>query len=72
MRRKIKTGERISRRYPNPNVNALHISYGIRLVCSPCAKMIDREEARKELLKYVELGAALLLLAILLLYRYFG
>ena len=70
MRRKIKTGERISRRYPNPNVNALHISYGIRLVCSPCAKMIDREEARKEFVKYVELGIAVALLIVALILRY--
>jgi len=69
MRRKVKTGERISRRYPNPNINALHISYGIRRVCSPCARTIDREEARKELLKYVELGIALVFLAALVLYR---
>jgi hypothetical protein len=58
MRRKVKTGERISRRYPNPNISALHITWGIRLVCLPCAHAIDREEARKEPLKYLELCAA--------------
>jgi len=72
LRRKVKTGERISRRYPNPNISALHITYGVRLVCLPCAHVIDREEARKELLQYVELCAALLLLAIALFLRYFG
>ena len=42
-RRKVKTGERISRRYPNPNVSAIHVTWGIRLVCSPCARAIDLE-----------------------------
>ena len=72
MRRKVKTGERISRRYPNPNINALQISYGIRLVCSACARAIDLEEARKEWLRYFELALALAVLAIALAMKLFA
>ena len=72
LRRKVKTGETIRRRYPNPNVSALQITYGIRLVCSSCARAIDREQARRELLQYVELGIALAALLALVLFRYFG
>jgi len=70
-RRKVKTGERISRRYPNPSISSLHIHYGIRLVCLQCARAIDRDEARKEFIKNAELLAALILLAAVLLFRYF-
>jgi len=71
-RRKVKTGERISRRYPNPAISALHVTYGVRLVCLQCARAIDQEEARKELLKYLELAAALILLAVVIGIRYFS
>ena len=70
-RRKVKTGERISRRYPNPAISALHVTYGVRLVCLNCARAIDREEARKELIKYLELAAAVVLLIVVLMIRYF-
>ena len=69
-RRKVKTGERISRRYPNPAISALHVLYGVRLVCLRCAHAIDAEEAHKELLKYLELAASLILLAFVLCIRY--
>ncbi|MHB8636738.1 MAG: hypothetical protein ACYC96_09730 [Fimbriimonadaceae bacterium] len=68
----MKTGERISRRYPNPSISSLHIHYGIRLVCSSCARAIDFAAARREMLKYVELGVAITVLAVVLFLRYFG
>jgi DNA-directed RNA polymerase subunit N (RpoN/RPB10) len=72
LRRRVKTGERISRRYPNPSISSLHINYGIRLVCASCARAIDFEAARREMVKYVELGIALIFLAVALYLRYFG
>jgi len=71
LRRKVKTGESIHRRYPNPNISALRTTYGIRLVCAACASSIDREEARRNLRQYVELGLALLLLLVAILSRLF-
>ncbi len=70
LRRKVKTGESIYRRYPNPNISALRTTYGIRLVCSPCARAIDREQARREWLMYLELALALLILAAALFLRF--
>ena len=71
LRRKVKTGERISRRYPNPQISSQSITYGVRLVCSRCARSLDAEEARREWLHYLELAGALLLLAVVLFTRYF-
>ena len=72
LRRRVKTGEWIRRRYPNPSISSLHIHYGIRLVCSSCARAIDFEAVRREMVKYVELGIALTFLAIALFLHYFG
>jgi hypothetical protein len=70
-RRKVKTGERISRRYPNPNVSAIHVTWGIRLVCSSCARAIDLEAVRREMAMYVELLIALAFLAFAFTLGYF-
>lgn len=58
------------RRYPNPNVSTLHVHYGIRVVCSACAWIIDREQAQRDFKQYLELALALLLLAATLAYSY--
>jgi hypothetical protein len=72
LRRKVKTGERLYRKYPNPQLSALHIHYGMRTVCDPCARAIDWEARRKELGQYLELAIALGLLFTLLAMRYLG
>jgi predicted nucleic acid-binding Zn ribbon protein len=72
LRRKVKTGESIRRRYPNPNVSAIQTTYGIRLVCSDCAKSIDWEERQREWKQYVQLVIALLVLIGLLIAKAFG
>lgn len=71
LHRRVKTGESIIRRYPHPQISALRTTYGIRLVCLPCAKTIDWEQARREWLKYLELSLALLL-AVTLAIRFLG
>jgi hypothetical protein len=68
----VKTGESINRRYPNPQISSLRITFGIRLVCLPCARAIDWEARRRELLQYWELGLALLVLFALLFARALG
>jgi len=70
LRRKVKTGESVHRRYPNPNVSSTRISYGIRLVCAPCARKIDWEARRKEFLQYGELLAAVLLVLGVLIFQF--
>jgi hypothetical protein len=72
LRRKVKTGEWIRRRYPNPNISALHIHWGIRVVCSPCARAIDREAARREWRQKLELVVAIGLLLVVILLRLLG
>lgn len=62
LRRKVKTGEWVRRRYPNPEVSAIHTHWGVRVVCLPCAKVLDREEAARKAVQYLELAAAVALL----------
>lgn len=62
LRRRVQTGERVSRRYPNPSISARHLTYGIRLVCVPCARALDWAERRRELVQYLELAAAIVLI----------
>jgi len=69
LRRKVQTGERIHRRYPNPNVSAVQTNYGIRVVCSSCARSIDRDTIRREWLQWVELAIALIVLLTALVVR---
>jgi|GEM_PF-2080858 len=70
LRRKVKTGEWVNRRYPNPNISAIRTSFGIRVVCSACAHAIDWEQRRKEWRQYLELAGAIALLATALVIRF--
>jgi hypothetical protein len=72
LRRKVKTGETIRRRYPNPNISSLRTTFGIRVVCAVCARSIDREIARGETIQWLTLGVALVVLFALLLARFIG
>jgi hypothetical protein len=69
LRRKVKTGETIHRRYPNPNISALRTTFGIRVVCATCAHSIDRAEALRNWRQLLELLLALLVLVVFLAIR---
>ncbi len=70
VRRRVQTGEWIRRRYPHPQINAFQIHYGIRVVCSQCARAIDWETAKREYLMWLELCGAIALLAAALFSRF--
>ncbi len=68
-RRKVRTGETVRRparaRFPVPTLR-----FGMRVVCPWCARRVDAERRREEIVQYVELGIALLLLAVVLFSRF--
>ena len=45
--------------------------YGLRIVCTRCAKKIDLQRNRQEWLQLAELALALLVLAVLLFSHFF-
>lgn len=66
VRRKVRTGE--ARRKPNRSrFPTSTIRFGMRVVCPWCAKKVDAERRREELVQFVEVGIALPLLAVVLL-----
>lgn len=65
MRRKVKTGERYRKQYKSTQVDMVQATYGMRIVCKFCAKQIDGEEARRQLMQHA--GSVVLLIALLLL-----
>jgi len=72
LRRKVKTGEWLRRNYAKDKVSSVNVHYGIRIVCKSCARSIDAEARRLELLKNWELGIALFVLLVLICMRIFG
>jgi len=65
-RRKVKTGERTRRISSRANPVAVTTSFGQRIVCAKCARILDMERRKTEFVQYVELGLALLLLLVAL------
>ncbi|CAN5599292.1 hypothetical protein BH11ARM2_BH11ARM2_28840 [soil metagenome] len=70
LRRKVRTGEWLRRKNKDSPPTSVNVHFGMRVVCPWCAKRIDRENARKELLQYAELGVALLALLLVVLARF--
>lgn len=66
VRRKVRTGE-AQRKCNRSRFPTATIRFGMRVVCPWCAKKIDVERRREELVQFVELGIALSLLAVVLL-----
>jgi len=67
MRRRVKTGEWIRRRYPNSWVSHTQSSYGMRVVCRWCANRIDLKDWRYSLRRDL---AVLGLLGLLVLFLF--
>lgn len=69
IRRRVKTGEWLRRRYPKTSVSHVQTSYGMRIVCKWCARQIDVREWRTAILGHVTVLLALfgMVLAVLLL-----
>lgn len=62
LRRRVKVGECVRRKYPTSLPNAVHARYGFRIVCTRCAYAIDRRQRIQ-----VILDAAMVLVPLILL-----
>jgi hypothetical protein len=70
-RRKVKTGEYERRRYPNPKISAVQTTYGMRIVCAGCARMLDRQKIAKLWLEHLPVLVALAVLLLVILFSSF-
>ena len=50
LRRKVRTGEWLRRSRKDAPPTSVNVHFGMRVVCPWCARRIDRERARQELL----------------------
>ena len=70
LRRRVKTGEWVRRRYPKISVSHVQTSFGMRVVCKWCASQIDRQEFRQAFKGHLGVVAALVgLVLFILLFR---
>jgi len=67
IRRRVKTGGYERRRFSGSKVNTVQTHYGMRIVCSRCAKSLDREEYQRWLNGHLQVLAAVAVLLIVLL-----
>lgn len=68
LRRRVKTGEWISKRYGKSRARAVQYHYGYRIVCKGCANKIDandRRDAMRPWFQVLALGSALAILYLL-------
>lgn len=59
LRRNVRTGEHITKRYRSGKINVVSVRYGKRIVCKECARQIDRENRRAHFAPYFGLLALL-------------
>lgn len=50
LRRKVKTGEWVRKRFPKPRAHEVQTHYGMRIVCKNCAGYVDRLSTKHQLL----------------------
>lgn len=67
LRRRVRTGEFVRRGYGRNRVTGVSERYGMRIVCSFCAKSLDDTSLRNILLANLPAGLALLFLILGLL-----
>lgn len=67
LRRRVKTGEWIRKRYGKQTVEAVQYHYGRRIVCRRCARYCDNRDAREYVVKHLGTVFVLLTLVGLLL-----
>lgn len=67
LRRRVRTGDFERRQYSGRRVSAVQTHYGMRVVCTRCATMLDRRAYRLWIEGYVKVLVALIVLLIALL-----
>ena len=65
-RRRVRTGDRLVRSRANRRVTARNVTFGMRVVCSVCARRMDRKRDADQLLRNLGVLGLLLGLALIL------
>lgn len=65
-RRRVRTGDRYIRSSSNRRVTGRNFTFGMRVVCSSCARRIDRKRDADQLIRNLGVLGLLLLLALFL------
>ena len=68
LRRRVKTGEHDRRRFTSPKARIVQTHYGMRVVCTNCAAIIDREEGRLWRNGHIHVLLVLLFMVLFLLF----
>lgn len=68
LRRRVQTGGWINKSYPAARFKEARTSFGMRVVCRRCARLIDLSERRLEVAENAKLAVALCLLAALVIW----
>jgi hypothetical protein len=72
VRRNVPTHLKLLRRYPGSKVERATTSYGRRVVCRRCSRIIDLTERRLELAENAKLAAALAVLFSIIAWKMAG
>lgn len=72
VRRRVPTGLHEHIRYPSGKFRAIRTTYGMRIVCSACARILDRQRAAETAADNWKLIFALVALAIVSIARWLG
>jgi len=67
LRRRVKTGGYERRRYGRGRVDTIQAHYGFRIVCPQCARSLDFQNHRLELIGHLQVILALVILVAVLL-----
>jgi len=66
LRRRVKTGGYERRRYGRGRVDLIQSHYGMRIVCTRCARAIDLQDYRLRIEGHLQVIAALIVMIIVL------
>ena len=72
VRRRVATGLHEHKRYPSGKFRAVRTTYGMRVVCSACVRILDRQRAGESAAENWKLILALVVLGIVSIARWFG
>jgi hypothetical protein len=70
LRRKVKTGEWVRKRYPKPRAQEMQTHYGMRIVCKRCAKLEDLFYEKQEYWRLEEIVVLMAILTLLMILLY--
>lgn len=69
LRRKVRTGEYVSKHYHRKRLRTITTRLGWRIVCAWCARQVDNEGTRSERIEWITTAVALAGISAILCYR---